>query len=853
MNLLEREDLLAELNESRAEGGRLVFVGGEAGAGKTTLVRAFVARDNARVLSGSCENLTTPIPLGPFADIAAQTEGALAELLGAGGDARRVARALLDEMSPTTVVVIEDIHWADEGTLDALRVLGRRIDGTKGIMLATYRDDEVDDEHPLRVVLGELASAPGVSRVTVPTLTVAAVRELAAPHGADAEAIHRLTQGNAFYVTEVLASGAASLPETVRDAVLARLASLGSAARRLLDVIALVPGRTELWLLESVAGPEVAELDTCLAAGVVRAEGDGVAFRHELARLVLANAVPPTRRRSIHAALLQALASPPQGPPDLARMAHHADEAGDGAAVLEYAPAVARQSGAAGAHREAAAQYARALRYASGLPPRDRAALLTAKADELQLTGRYDAAVGALREAIALYREAGDRYGEGRCLVAVAVPAFRAGRNADGEEASRSAIDVLESLRPTSALATAYATQAYARMISDDNAEGLVWGEKAVALAERFGDQEALAFGLNMIGSCHMMTGDVQRGVDGLQRSIAVAREHGMEPLISSALGMLGTGSAELLEFERSESYLREHIAFAEEHDLWPQYSRSWLALVHVYRGRWDEGTALAEDVLAHQHEPVSRVCALVAIGRVRARRGEPGVDDVLDEALELAEPMGHLQRVGHVRAARAEAAWLAGDPDRTVAEARAVYPLALEKRHLWFAGELAYWQRVGGALTTWPDWVAEPFRLELAGSIDAATAAWASRGCPYEAARAGSASNQERDLLAALTEFDRLGAAPGARIVRHILRELGATVPRGPRPTTRSNPAALTPRELDVLRLVVAEKTNADIAAELVVSPRTVDHHVSAILRKLGVRTRRDAAATGADLITRT
>ena len=161
---------------------------------------------------------------------------------------------------------------------------------------------------------------------------------------------------------------------------------------------------------------------------------------------------------------------------------------------------------------------------------------------------------------------------------------------------------------------------------------------------------------------------------------------------------------------------MRETLDHAERHDLTATYPRAWLALVHVYRGRWEEGAETAADVLRRPIEPITRVTAQIALGRLRARRGDPGVWDALDDALEIARPGGHLQRLGHVYSARAEAAWLAGDPERAVEEARAAYDLALEKRHLWYAGELAYWQWKAGALEQAPDWIAEPYRLQLDG-----------------------------------------------------------------------------------------------------------------------------------------
>lgn len=813
--LLERDDLLARLEGLRGEGGRLVFVGGEAGVGKTALVRAFAERAGD-VLHGSCENLTAPTPLGPFLDLGLEPD-----------EPRRVAAAVLRLRVPA---LIEDVHWADAASLDVLRVLGRRIDGSRAFAVATYRDDEVVGDHPLRMVLGELASAPGAARLTVPRLTLEAVRALAEPYAADGGAIYRLTQGNAFFVTEVLAAGAADLPETVRDAVLARAALLDEPARRLLEAIAVVPRRAELWLLEAVVPDELAHLDECLASGVLRADGDAIAFRHELARLALESEITPNRRRGLHAAILAALRHTGDG----SRLAHHAEEAGDAEAVLRHAPAAARAASAASSHREAAAQFARALRHAGGLGAAERADLLDAYAEEALLIGRYEESVDAREAALALYRELGNMLKVGETLSRLTNANTRLGRNPRAEETSREAIEILESLPAGRELAWAYAVQAYARMLSRDNAEGVAWGRKAVKAAVAIGDPEVQSYGLNMVGTSLLMAGEIEAGVTELLHSLELGRRVGHEVFTMSALNMLGTGLGEMMELEEAERWLLECIAFAEARELWPVYPRSWLALVHVYRGRWDEGGRLAADVLRGVVDPISSISSRIALGRLRARRGDPGAFDELDEALAIAMPGGHLQRLGHVHAARAEAAWLAGDPERAVEEARAAYDLALEKRHLWFAGELAYWQWKAGALDEAPEWIAEPYRLQLDGETQAAAAAWRARLCPYEGARTLADGEDE----AALDVLERLGARPLAADLR---RRLGL---RGPREATRSNPAGLTARELEVLALVADGMQNREIAERLVLSTRTVDHHVSSVLRKLGARTRGEAAA---------
>ena len=812
--LLERDELLARLEEARAEGGRLVFVGGEAGVGKTSLVREFTERVG-EVRHGSCENLAAPTPLAPFLDLGLAPD-----------EPRQVAAAALVLGEP---VVIEDVHWADGATLDVLRVLGRRVDGSGAFVVATYRDDEVVGDHPLRIVFGELASARGVARLSVPRLSLAAVRELAEPSGADADAIHRLTHGNAFYVTEVLAAGGPELPATVRDAVLARVALLGAAARRLLGAISVIPGAAEVWLLERVAVDDLLGLDECLASGVLRSDGGTIAFRHELARLAVESELSPHRRRALHADVLVALE--PTG--DAARLAHHAEEAGDTEAVLRYAPDAGRAAAAASAHREAATQFGRALRHADGLPASDRAELLTSWAQELHVTGRHEDAAEAYVEAAELYRLLGDTLRQGDVLGRLPSTYIANGRNAEAEEASRQSIELLEQLPEGPELAQAYAMQGSLRMLSRDNAEGVAWGERALSAAERLGDEEGRSLALNMIGTSRLMAGEIEPGVESLLQSLELGRAMGSEIRVNSALGMLGSGLGEMYELEQAQVYLEEQIAFAEAHELFPRYSQSWLACVHLYRGRWDEVAPLARLAISSTSQ-ISQITGLIALGRLRARRGDPGASEVLDEALELAESGGHLQRLGHVRCARAEAAWLSGEPGRTADEARAAYPLALEKRHLWFSGELAYWQWKAGELDASPDWIGEPYRLQLGGDPHAAAAAWRERGCPYEAARTLADAGDE----AALPELDRLGALPAAVELR---RRLGL---RGPRETTRDNPAGLTSRELEVLALVAEGLQNREIAERLVLSARTVDHHVSAVLRKLGARNRAEAGA---------
>src|SRR5262245_19081148 len=500
MPLLERQVLLEGLGdllrESAADEGRVALVYGEAGIGKTSLVEHFSKTRGpaTRALWGACDSLHTPRPLGPVHDIARQGGGALAERLAAGAPPRAIFAAVLEELGrrPPVLAVLEDLHWADAATLDLVKFLGRRIRQVPALLVLTYRDDELGGRHPLRVVLGDLATSPAIRRFPLPPLSVAAVQALAAGRSLDAHALHRQTGGNPFFVTEALASREGGIPATVRDAVLARAAPLSLAGLTRLDASAVIGFQAESWLLAALVGDEPAAAEECIAIGMLRAQGDLLAFRHELAREAILDTISPPRRRALHALALRGLASPPNGAPDLARLAHHAEGAEDTAAVLAHAPGAAARAAALGAHREAAAQYARALRFAGSVQGAERAQLLESIADQYMLIDRLDDAIRARQEAIDIRHEDGDRLREGKSLAVNAAALVRSGRNQEAEKASRRAIAVLRSQAPGPALAYAYRIQASLRMLNRDRALAVRWARKAIALAERFGERETV-------------------------------------------------------------------------------------------------------------------------------------------------------------------------------------------------------------------------------------------------------------------------------------------------------------------------------------------------------------------------
>ncbi len=856
--LLEREELLAELRSSlasaRSARGRLVLVGGEAGVGKTALARRFCdeLRGTFNVLWGGCDPLVTPRPLGPFLEMAAEAPGKVADAVAATAGAYEVAAALLatgDQRQPL-VLVLEDLHWADEATLDVLRLLARKVEWAPMLVVATYRHD-LDRSHPLRIALGEIATRPAVERLSVAPLSQSAVATLAGP-AVDAEALYRKTSGNPFFVTEILATGDGLIPESVVDAVLARTARLSPGARAVIDAVAVVPPRADLWLLDALADEDIDGLDECVAAGILTYERDGVEFRHELARLAVEASVEPRRRIALHRRALAALRSPPGGDLDLARLAHHAETARDADAVLEFAPAAGDRASSLGAHREAASLYEAALRHADALESSSKAEILRRFSRECYLTDRADDAVRALESAVKCYRRLGDTLREGDTMRSLANILWCPGRSDEARARGLAAVALLETQPPGPELAGAYLVLSFLYQTSGELDEAAVWSGKAVDLAVELRDMNALCGALLRTGQLEGVS-DLERGTRTLERALEIAEHEDIGERVADCVTALGSIAAEHRAYDQARRHFAVGIDYCARHgnDLTLLYNLAYDAQAELHQGRWDEAADSAAQVLRTRAvSTYPRTVALVVLALVRARRGDPDAEPLLDEALGLAELPGELPRIGLVASARAEAAWLAGRSDQIPALTAVAFELALALDARRTIGVLGRWRRRAGLVDAVPDGLPEPETLELAGDWPAAAAAWDRVGCPYEAAIARAASDDDGALRTAYAALQLLGARPATRMVARRMRERGARgITRGPRPTTRAHPANLTLRECEVLPLVAAGLRDREIAERLFLSTRTVEHHVSAILRKLDVRTRGEAVAAAGRL----
>ena len=839
MELLEREreleTLSAALTES-LESGRVVLVIGESGIGKTALVTSIANDLTPRgVHWGACDPLITPRPMGPLHDVARSAGGPLLTALEGPGSREAVLAAALDELAASAVLVIEDLHWADDATLDLVALLGRRLVRTPGCLILTSRSDALPE---VRRVLGALPREC-VRRIEPEALSEDAVALLAQRAGREPADLHAVSGGNPFFVTEALATRAGEVPASVRDAVAMRVDALSVAARDVLERCAVVPGATELGLI----GADASAIDECIAAGLLSLRGEALAFRHDLARLAVQEGISPVRRRALDRLVLAALEQ--RGDADPARLAHHARHAGDTDAIRRHAPAAARAAAAARGHRQALEHWEAALEASDGA---DEEAL-EGVSHEAYLCGRLDQAVAAARDLLAVRQRAGDALGTGDALRWLSRVLWWSGQGSEATEVGDRAIAALEAFPESRELAMALSARSQLAMLSEDAQQAIALGMRGVELARRLDDDEIVAHGLTNLGTATIGGPQSERGRALIEEAFVLAAGIGHDDHAARALVNLATGSLmRRRDDPRVDGDVERALRFARERELdgYVQYLLGIRATLRVRRGDWGDAEADARGSLAMGEQfGVSQCPALLVLGRLQARRGDPDAGAILEEAWERAVATKELQRLAPAAAARAEHAWLDGDREATVALARPAHALAARRGDAWGRAELAFWLWRGGAPVPALPGDPTPYARSIAGDWRGAAAAWGEIGYPYDRAEALSEAGDEDARLDALTAFDGFGAERSALRLRRRLRADGVRrIPRGPRSASKAGPAGLTPRETQVLDLVVRGATNAEIAQALVIAPKTVDHHVSAVLGKLGVSSRREAGA---------
>lgn len=851
--LLERDDAfraLDELADRCALGaGFAVAITGEAGVGKTSLVSQFCERVQGRfhVLWGACEPLHTARSLGPLRDFAhTVSEDFTRQLAGpaALSELLETLVASVREREKPTLLVFEDVHWADEGTLDAVRFLSRRVARLPLCMLLTFRSDEVGIDHPLRRTLGDIPAAQ-LRRLTLQPLSRSAVATLSGRGVADAEALYRATGGNPFYVTEVIAEGEAGpMPPSVRDAVLARLGRLPPTAREAIDVASLIPGRSARRTYFELIGEAANQaLAICVDRGLLMFDEreQTYAFRHELARLATESAVNVARKKSLHRDILAALRG--MGEADPSRLLHHAVLSEDTLATLQYAQAAGAQAARHGAHKQAAQHYATALRAASVEPASVRAQLHESWSYEAGLSKIDDAVIAARHRAIELWREIGNAEKVALNFRWLSRLHWYRGERKLADQFIDESIYTLASKGDSEEKAWGMSVRSQMYMLNETYPEAIDWGERAVSLAARVNALEVRTHALNNIG-CALLFGQLGDGLPYLEESLSLALEHRFHEQAARVYTNVASYGNTHRRLDLAERFATEGLEFDRKHDLdsWTYYLEGVLAQIYLQRGRMDEAAELARGALdAPDLTQVMRMPALNVLAAIAARRGDDNARALLEDALKFGLQTEETQRICPVVTVIAEYAWLRDKPeDAYEALAIPLYGDVDRKIDPWLYGDWFLWRHRLGMPNGSPSAkLPPPHQLEIEGRIADAAKEWAAIGEPLSEAVCLAFGDADQ-LRRAIVLVDPMGAA----LVSHRLRALAKTrglrgVKRGPYAASRSNAFGLTAKEYDVLQLMARGLSNPEIAHELFRSIKTVEHHASAVLGKLGARSR--------------
>ena len=844
VQLLERDAELAALHAAaaaaRAGRGSIVVIEGEAGIGKSSLIRAFLAGldDAVEILVGGCDDLLAPRALGPLHEaVRGRPPGPLADSLD--GPVEEVYDAAVSQLSGhrATVLVVEDVHWADDATLDLLRHLARRIDGLPALLVLSLRDEELLAGHPARALLGVLASSP-VTHLRPAPLSPAAVARLAAPLGRDGVALHAGIGGNPFYVTETLAASTGALPESVADAVQARLRTLDPACVAALEQLAVVPTVVDPLLAKALLGEGLTALAAAEERGVVEVRPAGLAFRHELARRAVAARLTGLRRRMLHLAVVRALRE--LGAADAERLVHHAVAAGDAATVVEFAPAAAAAAALRGSHTQALAHLEAAVPHARLLEPAARARLLLDHAWQLYIGQRFTDAVTAGRASVRACAEAGLLDLEIQATERLSRYLLMCGEIDEAERMQQRAVAAAAGGRGAPETRASLAVHWGALLLLTGRfAQARPVLAEAIELTSAVDRPDLRSLALNYRGLARAEGGELAAGERDLRDALDLALARQCHESAARAFANLSDMLFVRADWSATAEVVEQGREFCVEGGL-TQFTILLDLHVHhlqVHDGAWDA----AEAGLAALHVRAQDTAAFgpkvaASYGRLLARRGREDEAERVAGLVLGAWQEGCRQRqpvtMLYAGLAVVEWAWLAGRPDPAREVLQTLLPALRTEGWQVRRAELLRFAALAG-LAAGPD--AEP--------AEPPDPEW---GGGYQRALDLGWADDPATMIRGWRALDALGADAPARLVLRRLREAGVTrLPRSASAAARGpNPFGLTGRQADVLALLADGATNAEIAERLLLSVRTVDHHVSAILTRLGVRSRHEAAA---------
>jgi DNA-binding CsgD family transcriptional regulator/tetratricopeptide (TPR) repeat protein len=843
--LVEREVSLGLMTAAFAglptEGGRVVLVRAPAGGGKTALIDEFVlgVESVAHVMVGRCDDLSIPRPLGPFWDFMHAELGLDAAVRG--GDVQDVMVAVRDAMLRRlrpTVVVIDDVQWADDATLDVIRHVGRRVTRLNGLLILAFRESELDSDHPLRLVIGDL-SPSSIVQVPLEPLSLEGVAAIAIGSELDSEEVYGLTGGNPLLVTELVRWGGTP-SVSIRDLVVARRARLEPDARALVDFVSVLPRGAELAVIDAAVGADDDDLRACERLGLLVYRDGFVSFQHEIVRRIVENNLGATQRRHLNVLALRSL---PSGSPS--ELFHLAVAAGDVDAMLELGPAAARAAFSASSYQGAIDHVRAVMPMIDKLSRQSRAEVLETGARAMLMAGDGDAA-DMIERAIGIRRVIGTQQDLAADLVlATRILAFDG--NPDGARtAIREAIELLETEDPNPHWARALGRSAWLHLLRGEIDQAKREAGVALEVGRSTSDDLAIIRGLNTLGIVALYNGDPY-GFRILEECRSTAEIAGLRYEEARVAWNMAANASVLYDSTTTLEYAQRAHETAIRYgiDSFESAAKDLVTSSLMLSGRWPEAESHAIDAVNQtpRTPATAHLQALNVLAMIRVRTGSPEGPATVEELWAKATATELPQHIVPAASIAAEYACLTSDQGPVKNDEMAAAVEAAEQSSLrWVGGELAFWMHLRSPKASVAHgWIAEPYRLMIDGRSEAAAAHFKARQWPYETAIAMIGGRPDAQLEA-LDILRSLGASGTEAWLASILASQGVAVRRGPATATKEHPLGLTERQDEVLTLLAQDFTNQQIADMLFLSRRTVDSHVSAILMKLRVPDRRTA-----------
>jgi predicted ATPase/DNA-binding CsgD family transcriptional regulator len=853
MELVERDYFLSLMRKTFDETfdgeGHCLLVSGESGIGKTSLVRVFCKKieNRCKIYKGSCDALFTPRPLGPVQDIVWQLHGLdWNELAGLPDRPALFSRFFheLESRNGPAVIIIEDIHWADEATLDFIKFFARRISQLHCLFILTYRDDEIHTQHPLRNVLGQLPPH-SFTRMRLTPLSREVVQQMSDERGYNGEDVYTISGGNPFYVNEILASYSVGVPENIRDSVLSSFNRLDEKTKQIWTILSVLPTGFEMRYLEAMEPQYAGAIENCMNLQILIPKEGLLSFKHELYRRTIENSLSPFVRIALNKRILDLFCKNFEENGEIERIIHHAKNANENAVVVKYAPIAAKQAAKVGAHVEAAVLYHTAIEYYDGNDKELLVQFYESYAYECYLTNQIKEAIIYSGKALTIWKEKNDIEKSSDILRLLSRLWWYDGNRKNAEGYALQAIEVLWMRPPSRAGAMALSNMSQLKMHSYEFAECIKWGEQAIAVAKALNDEGTLSHALNNVGTAlARVASSREEGVAHLQQSLDIALRNSYHEHAARAFSNLASNAVKMKDYAFARHILEEGIRYCEERDLdtYLIYLFAFKAKLNLETGNWDQAGLIAEALIRQENQPsIVKIEALIVSAKVKMRKGLGDPLSLLLEAKKMAFGTMEPQRIFPTVTAIFEYEWIHGVSVLTGDEVGHAITLLDYDGNIYEKSELAWWllkaRKRNVALN-------EYYEGYQAGNAVKAAAAWEKLGCAYEQALVLFGGNED-DKRTAIDILQKLNATTVGEKLKFEMRSSGIkSIPRGIRKSTQANPAKLTERELGVLQLLKEGLHNKEIAMKLFISPKTVDHHMTSIFFKLDVNSRAKAVA---------